>query len=201
MYKFYFISILLISCNQFNKEYKCSIEGNECEQVDKQSSKDTDRETPSVRNGSDGSSCSVIEVELGTLIECEDGTSSFISNPEQGPAGQDGVGCNVTPAINGALITCATGSVLVLNGQDGTDAPPTAYTVVGLVDPCGDKPGIYDEVFFRLHNGLLVASFSDNQNGLNTRFSVLTPGSYRTTDGSNCYFSVDSNLLLYNEHY
>lgn len=87
------------------------------------------------------------------------------------------------------------------NGTNGTDAPPTPFTPVAVIDPCGDKPGLYDEVFFRLANGMLVASFSDNPTGNNTRFSVLTAGSYVTTDGSKCYFSVDASGQLYNEHY
>lgn len=87
------------------------------------------------------------------------------------------------------------------DGEDGADAPPTPFSPVGMVDPCGDKPGVYDEVFIRLANGTLLASFSDNANGLNTRFSVLSTGSYVTTDNSHCYFSVDSNNQLYNEHY
>lgn len=87
------------------------------------------------------------------------------------------------------------------NGQDGVDAPPTMFTPVGIVDPCGDASGIYDEVFLKLQNGTLLASFSDNSNGKNTRFSVLTPGSYITTDGSNCFFTVDGNNNIVNQHY
>lgn len=126
------------------------------------------------------------------------------ANGAQGPKGDS---CSVVRAVNGSLITCGQDQVLILDGtsgqdgQDGQDAPPTPYTVVGLVDPCGDKPGVYDEVFLRLANGQLIASFSDNSNGLNTRFSVIGPGNYVTTDGSHCYFSVDSNNQLINEHY
>lgn len=79
------------------------------------------------------------------------------------------------------------------DGSDGADAPPTAFSPVGLIDPCGDAPGIYDEVFLQLANGMILASFSSNASGLNTRFSVLIPGNYVTTDGSNCHFSVNSS--------
>lgn len=88
------------------------------------------------------------------------------------------------------------------NGTNGQDAPPTAFTPVGLVDPCGDAPGRYDEVFLKLANGMLLASFSDNANGMNTRFSVLTPGSYGTTDGDNCVFTVNSSgVITYENHH
>ena len=89
------------------------------------------------------------------------------------------------------------------NGSDGADAPPTPFTPVGIVDPCGDAPGVYDEVFVKLQNGTLLASFSENANGKNTRFSVLTPGTYVTTDGDNCVFTVTAggSITGENHHY
>lgn len=91
--------------------------------------------------------------------------------------------CNGTNGANGS-----NGS----NGADGADAPINNFTPVAIIDPCGDAPGIYDEVMLRLYNGQLLASFSDNINGYNTRFSILGAGSYQTTDGSNCHFTVDA---------
>lgn len=77
------------------------------------------------------------------------------------------------------------------------------WTIIEIVDPCGDAAGIFDEVFLRLSNGTLIASFSDSASGNNTRFSVIVDGvNYKTTDGSNCYFSVTPNdFRLFNEHY
>ncbi len=87
------------------------------------------------------------------------------------------------------------------DGRDGADAPTSPFLPVEIVDPCGDAPGVFDEVFIRLANGKLLASFSDNSNGQNTRFSILVAGNYMTTDGSHCYFTVDSNNQLLNQHY
>lgn len=89
------------------------------------------------------------------------------------------------------------------DGEDGDDAAPTPYTPVALVNPCGDAPGVYDEILIKLANGQLVASFSANANGNNTRFAVLTPGTYVTTDGDSCVFTVDSNgdITYENHHY
>lgn len=87
------------------------------------------------------------------------------------------------------------------DGVDGQNAPASPFTPVAIIDPCGDAPGIWDEVFLRMSNGTLLASFSDSASGQNTRFSVLTAGSYVTTDNSHCYFNVDSNGAIYNEHY
>ena len=87
------------------------------------------------------------------------------------------------------------------DGADGQDAPVNSFTPVAILDPCGNHPSYFDEVMLKLHNGQVLASFSDNASGLNTRFSILGAGSYRTTDGTNCYFSIDSNGNMYNEHY
>lgn len=80
-----------------------------------------------------------------------------------------------------------------LDGEDGQDAPPTPYTPVGLIDPCGDNPTKTDEVLLQLASGELLVSFSDNSSGKNTRFAILSPGNYQTTDGTSCAFSVDVN--------
>lgn len=64
------------------------------------------------------------------------------------------------------------------------------HNVTKIVDPCGNGPG-YDEVFFRTSSGMLIASFSDNASGLNTRFAELAPGNYSTTDGTGCNFTVN----------
>lgn len=82
-------------------------------------------------------------------------------------------------------------SATVCSGSDGEDAPPTEFTPVGLIDPCGDAPAIYDEVLLQLSGGAVMASFSDTMGGDNTRLSVLPPGNYITSDGSACPFSFD----------
>lgn len=77
-------------------------------------------------------------------------------------------------------------------GQDGADAPASPYQVTQVIDPCGDAPNVFDEVILKMANGNLIASFSDNANGNNTRLSLLTQGNYVTTDGSSCHFSVSA---------
>lgn len=70
------------------------------------------------------------------------------------------------------------------------------YTnIVGIVDICGDAPGIVDEVLLKLSNGRFLASFSDNAAGQNTRFSILGNGNYISTDGSHCAIHIqDGNV-------
>lgn len=77
-------------------------------------------------------------------------------------------------------------------GEDGADGTsPIGMTLIDVIDPCGDAPGVVDEVLLQLSDGRILASFSQNASGLNTRFSIIGVGSYVTTDGSACHFSVD----------
>lgn len=148
----------------------------------------------------------IVVLAIGCAKTGEKGATG--NNGAPGGSGRDGVGCTVSllsPApltpYGGAMVTCGTDIVIISNGAPGPTgpqgipgmpAPPTAYTVAGVVDPCGDAPGIYDEVFLRFANGNLVASFSDNINGYNTRLSELPDGNYVTTDGSGCNFNVST---------
>lgn len=123
-----------------------------------------------------------------------------------GTNGSNGTSCTVSQANNGALITCGNTSIVVLNGVDGTngtdghdgaDAPPTAYSVTEMYNPCGDNSG-YDEVLLHLANGEWVAHYAG---GGNVQFlTVLTPGSYVTTDQSPCYFTLNANGTISGEH-
>lgn len=96
-----------------------------------------------------------------------------------------------------------TQTAVLCNGLNGTNAPPTAFTPVAIVNPCGDAPGIDDEVFLKLSNGTLLWSESQTVSGNNTRLSLSRPGTWVTTDGDNCVFTLDSsfNITYENHHY
>lgn len=117
-----------------------------------------------------------------------------------GPQGESGYSCSVQSAIGGALITCTDGTqAVILNGQngaDGQDAPPTAYTVDHVVDPCGHQVS-YDEVLLVMSNGQILAHFAS---GSNQFLTLIPPGNYITTDGSGCYFTVESDMTVDNQH-
>ncbi len=157
-------------------------------------------------NGADGSSCSIQALTNGALISCTDGTSSLILNGERGKS------CTVESMSTGTVISCEDGSTAVVlngvdgqdgldgtngvdgndgaDGRDGVDAAMTAYTVVEVVDPCGHQ-SLFDEVMLRLNNGQLLAHYA---NGTTQFLTFVIPGNYVTTDGTNCYFSVDEHL-------
>lgn len=180
--------------------------------------------------GQSSVSCTVTKNDGIATITCPDGSTTTVRDGDRGNAGSSGVvgpqgHSNVFNVVSATNTECFAGgsvilmgldvndnlildandtnfqSVVVCNGRDGQSAPPTQFTPVGLVDPCGAKPEYYNEVFLRLADGTLLASFSDNVSGLNTRFSVLIAGSYMTSDGTNCLFSIDSHGNIYNEHY
>lgn len=64
------------------------------------------------------------------------------------------------------------------------------FSNVQILNPCGDAPNIIDEVLLRLSDGSVLASVSDKANGNNTRLSLIGPGTYKTTDGSECVFTL-----------
>lgn len=107
-----------------------------------------------------------------------------------GAAGEDGSFCTVSTTIGGQLISCTDGtSGVILNGQD---APPTPYTVTEMIDPCGDQSA-FDEILLRLANDQLVAHFSS---GALEFLTTLPPGSYQTTDGTNCHFIIHNDMSV-----
>lgn len=122
--------------------------------------------------------------------KCKDLTGERGSDGERGPSGERGpAGERGQPGSPGR------------DGQDGTSPTLPASSIVSVVDPCGDAPGRIDEVILRMANNQLLSLFADSSSGTNPRLGILTPGSYRTTDGSNCFFTIDSSLNIINEHY
>lgn len=118
---------------------------------------------------------------------------------KDGKPGESGKNCQITKVDNGAIISCAENTVVILNGtngSDGKDAPPTSYTVTEMIDPCG-KQTSFDEVLLRLVNRQLLAHYAS---GANQFLTVIGPGTYHTTDGSMCYFTIDNNMDITNEH-
>lgn len=157
-------------------------------------------------NGKDGQGCSVVQIPVGDLVLPKGGavvlcghSSVLISNGAdglngaKGDTGDQGLNGEVGPrgpkGDPGSTGPQGTQGTPGANGNDGHDAPASSYGILGMVDPCGPQSS-YDEVFLRLANGHLIALFTDNIHGDNPRLSEIGDGSFMTTDGTNCYFSI-----------
>lgn len=95
--------------------------------------------------------------------------------------GKDGV--NGTNGTNGS------------NGVNGEDSE-SYFTIL---DPCGNAPGLNDQILLKLADGTVISSDRDNNGGKNTRLARLEPGTYLTTDGDNCTFSIDMQGNIFSE--
>jgi len=89
------------------------------------------------------------------------------------------------------------------DGQDGATGPVGPAGPVGptgpaalqeVINPCGEN-GLYEEVLLRFSTGQLMALYYDagNQKSFLTE---LSPGSYVTTDGFSCLFTVHGDLSV-----
>lgn len=138
-----------------------------------------------------------------------------------GPAGKDGHSVIFTTA-DASEVQCAEGGTILVMAVDTNDsgtlddtdgniqtlticnglnaAPPTPFTPVAIFNPCGNAPGVQDEVLLKLADGSILASFSDNSNGKNTRFGLLGNGTYTTTDGDNCVFTLNNGNIVFQNH-
>lgn len=81
------------------------------------------------------------------------------------------------------------------NGVDGTTtiitetAPVNPYSIKEIVPICGAVT-TGAELAIKLHNGNLLVSFSNNNQGEFTRLAFIDEGTYRTTDQFQCWFKV-----------
>lgn len=128
-------------------------------------------------NGSNGRSCAVVAEINGAKIVCEDGSEVLITNGTNGQNGQDGA-----DGQNGG-----DGS----NGQDGSNGSDGQDALIEVINPCGVQ-GSHEELLFRFSDDLVYAIYYDAANS-RAFFSRLPAGSYVTTDGFSCLFSVDAN--------
>lgn len=71
--------------------------------------------------------------------------------------------------------------------------------IVEYYDPCNNGPG-FDEVLMRTRSGKYIAYFEET--GSSKRFlTILQPGSnYVTSDTQKCYFTLNSDGQIVNEH-
>lgn len=155
---------------------------------------------PSGQNGSNGHNSLVTAVRSASIDPLICATHSGVVVK----AGLDSNDNNVLDSSEQTSLTFVCDGLTGPMGPQGLPGTPAVIppmSIVAIIDPCGDKPGIIDEVLLKMQNGTIIASFSDDWTGHNTRFAVLTSGTYQTTDGSNCVFTVDASNNVINQHY
>lgn len=81
------------------------------------------------------------------------------------------------------------------DGEDGEDATPSPYDIVDIVRPCNGTG--HSEVLLVLQNGTVLVSMSGDATGTNTRLGVLTDGTYVTTDGNSCTFTLSNRTITW----
>ena len=127
---------------------------------------------PQGNSGSNGLSI-VAATTPATVAECANGGTVIAM--AQAPAGTAYTTSEPDQSI-----------VVVCNGQNGTSPLSIMYPVA----PCTNASSPYKEQLLCLNSGGLLGDFSDNANGLNTRFAFIPTGSYIDTDDSGCQFNV-----------
>jgi hypothetical protein len=191
------LGFIVVGCGTIHDEVVCTLAG--C-------NPDTNKTGPvgpAGPKGLPGENCSVIEAVNGAIISCQD-NSVLIVNGSQGIPGLKGLdgatgvdGQDGTPGAAGEK--GETGEI----GPMGPAGADSVYQITELIDPCGPTPGFVNEILLKLANGQLVASFSSNSSGANTRLGVLPPGNYQTTDtsevGKRCRFTVTLTGAITNE--
>jgi len=87
--------------------------------------------------------------------------------------------------------------VIINNHQIELTQLATEDTVVEYLDPCGNGPG-FDEVLLHTRSGKYVAYFESGSNRFLTVLQLNV--SYRTTDSQKCFFTINNDGQIVNEH-
>lgn len=101
---------------------------------------------------------------------------------------------------NSADITSLTALIAGLQTQVNTNIvaiaaldTTTVNSITQIIDPCGNGAG-YDEVILKTRNGQYLAYFESGSQRYLTKLEI---GSYATTDGTGCHFSLTASGLTW----
>lgn len=190
-----FLSVILATACAKRTQYVAVVgeKGDKGEQGSSGSNGQTGTQGASGTNGTNGTNGFNSLVSIVASTACTNGGTTVLV----------GLDTNRNNSLDVLEVSASADVCNGTNGTNGTNAPPTPFSPVGLINPCSDAPGLWDEVFIKLSNGTVLASFSDNISGYNTRFTVLVAGTYSTTDGDNCVFTIDNTgtITYENHHY
>lgn len=145
--------------------------------------------------GSSAQPCTVVATSSGAAITCN-GNSVAISNGTPGSIGATGprgaVGANGTQGVQGAAGASGAQGSAGTSGADGTSVTP--------VKLCADSSSAFPEYGLRIGSAL-YAVYWGALNGDPTPQAFLAqivPGSYESTNGSGCTFTVNADGIVRN---
>ena len=116
-------------------------------------------------------------LSIGTLLAGCDGRDGINGQP-----------CSVYSDSSGAFINCPDGSsTFVPNGKDGQDGADGSR--ITWIDPCPRLVVPFPELI-ALVDGAYYAVYAS---GTKIHLARLIPGTYATTDGRACTFTVNAN--------
>jgi hypothetical protein len=84
-----------------------------------------------------------------------------------------------------------------VHGADGASPEVPDYSIVGVIDPCGDEPSVIDEILLVLKNGQIVTYFAESGSAQKARLVLIPDGTYVTTDTTNCVFTIQAGQVYY----
>lgn len=166
--------------------------------------------------------CGAVGADITSSYKCmAEGRHCDTPTPEAGPQGisglpgpqgvpgQDGVdgknGVDGRDGIDGEQGEQGQAGPQGGRGEDGQDAQQSEYDIVSIVSLCPNNSSVHsngkgnvkgNEILLRLADGSLLAVFSS---GGKVFMASIGPGSYVTTDGRSCKFTVDEELTVEDE--
>lgn len=143
-------------------------------------------------NGSNGSNGinglnSLITTMPALSTQCSSGGTVVLTGLDSNRDGN----LSVSEVVSSATICNGTNGSQGIQGVPGATGPVSAFSPINPIQPCGANSSPYKEVLLCLFDGNVLASFSDNMAGSNTRFAFIPSGSYIDTDDSACAFTVN----------
>jgi hypothetical protein len=147
--------------------------------------------------------CHNYSANVGEVLGCTLAGNGCNSRGADGANGTNGSSCTVQTVLaseaapaGGALLSCTDGTnALIRNGTDGADGADGVTPIIQVIKPCPNISGSNPEVLLVLPGRQLLASVSKTVGGVETRLAIVTPGSYMTTDGRSCNFTVTSTTV------
>lgn len=178
---------LLGRCIEDGRDGLDGQDGQQGPKGDKGDTGDTGPQGPAGQDGNDGTDG---QDGLNSLLKLTPISSvdPLVCSSESGLLVESGLDANSDNILQSSEVQS---SGIVCNGADGDDAPPTQYSIVETLDPCG-KETTFDEVLFRMANGDIMVFFAGSGGFL----TLLPAGNFVTTDGTSCNFTVNPDMTV-----